>query len=86
MLINDLTTHTCNIYTGAAGPWTNIAGPIISEVWFPINERVTATSIGIFGNFGGFALAFVFGPLIVRKSFPSIVVFYVFLLILNLTT
>ena len=37
------------------------AGPILSEAWFPANQRTTATAIGTLSGYMGAAGAFLFG-------------------------
>ena len=37
------------------------AGPILSEAWFPANQRTTATAIGTIAGYLGVAGAFLFG-------------------------
>jgi FLVCR family MFS transporter len=46
---------------GAAGPVAMAASPVLSSVWFPPNERTTATAISSTLNYLGVALSFVVG-------------------------
>ena len=44
------------------------AGPsLVSAVWFPLNQRTTATAIASIFNYFGFAFSFLLGPLIVTN-------------------
>ncbi|KAH3703469.1 hypothetical protein DPMN_078505 [Dreissena polymorpha] len=44
------------------------AGPAkLSAVWFPPNQRTTATSIASFSNYLGIAMAFIIGPAMVQS-------------------
>lgn len=47
---------------GITAAWSNIAGPLISDLWFPAEERTLATAIAIAGGPVGQALGFVVGP------------------------
>ena len=50
---------------GLGGMMAQTAGPIISNLWFPPNERTTATSISSLSAPMGVALSFIIGPLVV---------------------
>jgi MFS family permease len=52
----------CN---GCGGAWLNFGGPILSETWFPAEERTTATAIASVATYTGAALGFVVGPAVV---------------------
>jgi FLVCR family MFS transporter len=54
----------CN---GLGGAYLNFGGPIVSELWFPSNERTTATAIASVATYTGAALGFIVGPIIVGK-------------------
>eukprot|EP00913_Durusdinium_trenchii_P015802 g14850.t1 len=47
---------------GMTAAWANIAGPLISDVWFPARERTLATAVAVTGPPVGQALGFVVGP------------------------
>ena len=49
----------CN---GAGGTWLKFGGPIVSDLWFPSEERTTATAIASVATYTGAALGFVVGP------------------------
>jgi FLVCR family MFS transporter len=49
----------CN---GAGGAWLNFGAPILSELWFPSEERTTATAMASVATYTGAALGFVVGP------------------------
>ena len=52
---------------GLGGAYLNFGGPIISELWFPTEERTTATAIASVATYTGAALGFVVGPTVVGK-------------------
>jgi FLVCR family MFS transporter len=47
---------------GFGGAYLNFGGPILSEIWFPSEERTTATAIASVATYTGAALGFVVGP------------------------
>ena len=51
-----------NFIIGIAGPWVNFGGPILSEIWFPVSERVLATGIGSVATYLGSVVAYAVGP------------------------
>jgi len=56
------------VFNGLAGGWFTFGGPIISELWFPAEQRTMATAFGtVAPNFGS-AMAFVIGPAIVGSD------------------
>lgn len=55
---------------GFAGPIAMSAPPVISAVWFPPRQRTTATSIMASANYLGVAVAFIWGPAML-KSYNS---------------
>ncbi|XP_064644031.1 solute carrier family 49 member 4 homolog isoform X1 [Lineus longissimus] len=56
---------------GAAGPVAMAASPVLSSVWFPPDERTTATAVSSTLNYMGVALSFVVGPAIVKDLLPG---------------
>jgi len=54
--------HTGNIMTGFAGPVALSGGATVSALWFPPNQRATATAIGSIAGFAGASLCYVIGP------------------------
>lgn len=54
-------------FNGLAGSITQVIPAALSEAWFPINERATATAIGVISNTAGGLVAFVLGPNIVSE-------------------
>ena len=49
------------ILNGIAGT-VFFAGPaLLASVWFPLEQRATATAIGSFFNYAGVAVAFIVG-------------------------
>lgn len=50
---------------GITAAWANIAGPLISDLWFPARERTLATAIAVTGPPIGQALGFILGPSLV---------------------
>ena len=60
-------SYTCALIFGTAAI-VPFAGPsLVSAVWFPLNQRTTATAIASTFNFLGFAFSFLLGPLIVTN-------------------
>jgi len=53
------------VLNGFAGCWLNFGGPVLSENWFPQNERTLATSLGATSTYAGSAMGFIAGPLLV---------------------
>ena len=51
---------------GFGGPVGQAASTAVSSIWFPPNQRTTATAIGVLGLYMGLALSFVMGPYIVE--------------------
>ena len=60
--------HTAQALNGLAGPVAMSAGPVMSAVWFAPSERTTSTAVVGVSNYGGTALAFVLGPLLVPAT------------------
>tara|TARA_B110000208_G_C11786516_1_gene435844 strand:+ start:850 stop:2895 length:2046 start_codon:yes stop_codon:yes gene_type:complete len=50
------------VLTGIGAPWANFGGCLISELWFPRNERTVATAVASVAAFTGIALGFIIGP------------------------
>ena len=46
---------------GAAGVMAFTSGPIISALWFPANQRGTATAVTTIAGYTGGAVCFLFG-------------------------
>ncbi|PAA67179.1 hypothetical protein BOX15_Mlig023460g1 [Macrostomum lignano] len=59
--------HVCGFLNGLAAPALFTTPPMLAAIWFPRNERVTATAIG--GSCQGLAIAasFIIGPLFVPE-------------------
>lgn len=53
------------ILNGIAGTAFFAGPPLLASVWFPMEQRATATAIGSFSNYAGVAVAFVVGPQLV---------------------
>ena len=53
--------HIGQMFTGFAGPVAFTGGAILSALWFPPNQRATATAIGTISGFAGAALCFIIG-------------------------
>jgi len=47
--------------TGFAGPVALSGGATVSALWFPPNQRATATAIGSIAGFAGASLCYVIG-------------------------
>lgn len=58
--------HLGQILNGIAGPLIMAPPPKLSAVWFPPNQRTTATSIGTMAPYVGSAVGFLFIPYLVR--------------------
>lgn len=59
--------HLGQILNGIGGCTVMAAPTFLSNIWFPPEERVTATSIAILFSYIGTGLAFVLGPAIVHQ-------------------
>ena len=55
------------IFNGIANSVTGAIPPVVSEVWFPLNERTTATAIAALAAGLGSATTFIIGPLAVSS-------------------
>lgn len=55
------------IFIGMAGPILMSGPPSVSVVWFPPNQRTTATAIASTAAGLGVALSFLIGPAIVSE-------------------
>jgi hypothetical protein len=53
--------HFGHFIIGLAGPLAFTAGPTISALWFPPEQRTTATAISTVSGFAGSAGCFIFG-------------------------
>ena len=49
---------------GLAGPVVFTAGPTISALWFPPEQRTTATAIATIAGFAGAAVCFIYGKFV----------------------
>ena len=58
--------HIGQIVVGIGGPVAQAASTALSSIWFPPNQRTTATAVGSVGIYMGLALSFVMGPYIVE--------------------
>lgn len=50
---------------GLGGMLAQTAGPIVSNTWFPPEERITATAVASLSSSLGLATSYIIGPLIV---------------------
>ena len=70
--------NTGQILNGLGGMLAQAAGPVVSNNWFPPDERTRATAISTLASQGGLALSYIIGPIIVeeesdiRENFPNI--------------
>ena len=55
------------IFSGLASSVTGAIPAVVSEVWFPLNERATATAIATLAAGLGSATTFIIGPLVVSS-------------------
>jgi len=53
--------HLAHISVGLAGPVAFTSGPFISSMWFPQEQRATATAIATISGFAGGAGCFLLG-------------------------
>ena len=60
MLLHRL-AHVSQFIIGLAGPVVFTAGPTVSALWFPPEQRTTATAIATIAGFAGNAGCFLFG-------------------------
>ena len=58
------------ILNGSSGTWLNFGGPVISQTWFPPEQRTLATAIGSIATYAGAALGYA-GPFIAGDCPPS---------------
>lgn len=56
------TIHIGQLLNGLAGPVAMGGPPVLSALWFPANERTTATALNMVLNFLGLAVSFIIGP------------------------
>lgn len=64
-LIATTTAYICGFIQGIAATIPFSGPPLIAAVWFPLEERPTATAIGSFFNYLGVSLSFIIGPQLV---------------------
>jgi len=57
--------HVTQFIIGLAGPVIFTAGPAISALWFPPEQRTTATAISTIAGFAGSAGCFIYGQWLV---------------------
>ena len=58
-----------------AGGVVSFAGPaLLSSVWFPLDQRATATGIASFANYFGMAMSFIIGVLCTADIYNCLVV------------
>ena len=53
--------HLGQMFTGCSGPVAFTGGAIVSTLWFPPDQRATATAIGTIAGFAGAAICFIIG-------------------------
>jgi hypothetical protein len=63
--------HTGQILNGVCGPLVMSTPTLLSQSWFPANERTTATASAVLANNFGSALGFLITPLLVRQNHPG---------------
>jgi MFS family permease len=51
----------CSVLNGVGGTVPFAGSAAISSIWFPSDQRATATAIVSFCNYVGFALSFILG-------------------------
>lgn len=57
--------HCGQIIIGFAGPVAQASATALSSVWFPSNQRTTATAVASLASYCGTALSFVTGPAVI---------------------
>lgn len=57
--------HCGQIIIGFAGPVAQASATALSSIWFPSNQRTTATAIASLASYVGTSLSFVIGPTVV---------------------
>ena len=60
--------HAGQFLNGLAGPVAMSTPPVVSSLFFPPNQRATATSIMAVSNYLGVALTFLVGPLLIPNK------------------
>ena len=55
--------HIGQFLNGLAGPVSAVP-PVLSVKWFPVKERVTATSLASMSGYLGMSIAFVIGDVV----------------------
>lgn len=58
-------TVSSMLLNGIGGAWFSFAGPVLSELWFPLPERTFATAASVSSVALGQAVGFVVGPAVV---------------------
>lgn len=59
--------NAAHIAIGLAGPVAFTVSPVLSSLWFPPNQRATATAIAMISGFAGAAGCFALGPSVVEQ-------------------
>ena len=59
------------ILNGIAGTTFFAGPPLIASIWFPLDQRATATAISSFFNYAGVGTAFIIGKLELLKQSVS---------------
>ena len=55
-------------FNGLAGPVTQAGPPVLSSLWFPPNERTTATALASLTGSMGIAVSYVIGAVIFKEA------------------
>ena len=63
--------HTGQILNAVSGPLVMSTPTVLSQLWFPANQRTTATASAVLANNLGSALGFLITPLLVRQNHPG---------------
>ena len=68
--------HTGQIINALCGPAVMSTVSLLSSLWFPQNERVSATMIAWISNGAGFAIGFLIGPILAPSgdAFPRLLI------------
>ena len=59
-------------FNGLAGPVTQAGPPVLSSLWFPPNQRTTATALASLTGSLGIAVSFLIGTLINGEAIPHV--------------
>ncbi|KAK6169149.1 hypothetical protein SNE40_020256 [Patella caerulea] len=66
--INKWLVHSGHLLNGLAGPIAKGMGPVVSAVWFPPDQRTTATAIMSGSQWCAIGISFIAGPLVVPET------------------